>query len=87
MLKTNLPNTIASYSEAFAFLKELYDNQEAWHPEDSPHDIDLFTKEDADKLEELIQQIYELAIDPCDIYCTIMEQDPENLWFRGNQNI
>ena len=79
-MKTKLPKYIRSISGAKKLLKELHKNKEGYHPEDDANDIvisidgkeegKLFTKEEADKLNELMQQIYALPevtdeFDPC----------------------
>lgn len=76
-MKTNLYRTIATVEDAKAFLKELYDNKELFHPEDDAHDIiwaemtdeEKPTKEECDRLNELMASCYEVAdiekFDPC----------------------
>jgi len=69
-MKTKLPNSIKSIDEAKAFLLELIKNDEIYHPDDSAHDIItrednfLFTFPEAEMLEKLMQDIFEL----CDVY-------------------
>lgn len=64
-MKTPIPNAITSIEEAKAWLKALHSNNEEYHPEDDAHDIingrtgqPLCTKEEADKLNALMGQIY-----------------------------
>lgn len=75
-MKTKLPKVINTISQAKRFLTELYKNEESYHPEDDANDIvgDLFTKEEADQLNKLMNDIYNLpgnnsaqdmAFDPC----------------------
>lgn len=39
-MKTKLPDAITSIEEAKAFLTDLYNNGESYHPEDNAHDVD-----------------------------------------------
>lgn len=78
-MRTPLPEQISTIDEAKAFLKALYDNGESFHPEDDPHDIghqdaagqwiDLFTREEADQVENLMDQAWKTMQgtdeDPC----------------------
>lgn len=66
-MKTTLPTTITTIEEAEAFLTDLYNNGESYHPEDDAHDIvwsgDIFgfpSRDDAMQLNELMHQIYAL---------------------------
>jgi hypothetical protein len=81
-MKTNLPDAINSIEEAKLYLSELLKNHEAYHPEDDAHEIvwghgGVFpTKEECDKLNKLMGDIYnlegnkdkypDLAFDPCE---------------------
>lgn len=72
-MKTSLPIAIHTIAEAKKFLKELYNNNESFHPEDNAKDIitsngkRLFTDSEADKLNALMDQIYYLkSFDPCE---------------------
>jgi hypothetical protein len=65
-MRTRLPLRIDTVEEAKEFLTDLYNNGEAYHPEDDAHDIiwvgtevSMFEK---DRLNELMQNIYDL---PC----------------------
>ncbi len=75
-MKTVLPVSINSVEEAKAFLTELHKNNETFHPEDDAHDLsgDLFTSDEADQLNKLMEDIYNLpgnesvqtmVFDPC----------------------
>lgn len=66
-MKTRLPNHITTIEEAKTFLKELYDNDETFHPEDDAHDIAwnlpdnlVPTHEECEKLNHLMDDIYDL---------------------------
>lgn len=63
-MKTQLPEKISTVEEAKKFLKELRDNDEVYHPEDSAHDIvwDCAspTDEECDQLDSLMRDIYNL---------------------------
>lgn len=58
-MKTILPTTISTKEEAVDFFRNLYINGEAFHPDDDANDLsgDPFTKEEGDKLNNLIEQI------------------------------
>lgn len=63
-MKTKLPQSITTQAEAEAFLKELYNNGEIYHPEDDAHGIiwnlpegqDEPTNEECDLLNDLMDQ-------------------------------
>lgn len=80
-MKTTLPTEIKSIEEAKSFLTDLFNNNEGFHPEDDANDViwnlpeeEKPSKEDCDKLNELMGNIYDLegnedyqnmAFDPC----------------------
>jgi hypothetical protein len=78
-MKTTLPIAIHTIAEAKKFLKELYINDESFHPEDCAKNIiiyktgkRLFTDSEADKLNSLMDQIYYLKdFDPCGYIITL----------------
>jgi hypothetical protein len=61
-MKTILPEKISTIKEAKDFLTELHKNGESFHPEDDANDLvgDPFTKEEGDKLNQLMADIYNL---------------------------
>lgn len=71
-MKTKLPQSIYRIDEAILLLTALHNNGEAFHPEDDANDLsgDPFTKEEGNKLNALMQDIYNLTganqIDPCE---------------------
>jgi len=70
-MKTTLPNKIETVEEAKKFLTDLYNNNEAFHPDDNAHDIiwpdkPNPSKEELDKLNELMEACYKVC-DPCEI--------------------
>lgn len=73
-MKTILPKSINSIEDANKLLRELFENNESFHPEDDAHDVidvhtnkEIFTEEEADKLNDLIGQMYEIdGYDPCE---------------------
>lgn len=79
MMKTTLPESISTIEEANAFLTELNNNREVFHPEDDAHDIiwdmpkeHAPTHDECDKLNSLMEQMYEIeGYDPCEIICTL----------------
>lgn len=74
-MKTNINITISNSEEAKNFLTELYNNNEAYHPEDSAQNIidyktgeNIFTNIEAFHLDELMNSVYEHAdFDPCEL--------------------
>ncbi len=92
-MKTNLPEKISSIEEAKAFLLELCKNGESFHPEDNANDLtgNLFTKEEGDKLNSLMNDIYSLEgnessqsmiFDPCEF---ILDWEANNGGFGSDQ--
>lgn len=69
-MKTTLPEKITTVVEAKKLLRELHLNDEVFHPEDDANDLagDPFTKEEGNKLNALMSQIYSLSddFDPCE---------------------
>ena len=89
-MKTILPAKISTIKEAKEFLTSLHINGEAYHPEDSAADIvngktdkELFTAAEAEKLDGLMTDIYnlkgndgrhvDLAFDPCEFLLQLDE--------------
>lgn len=73
-MRTKLPEKITTMREAEEFLFLLHMNSEAFHPEDDANDLvgDPFTKEEGDKLNELMSQINEIHnFDPCEYLLSI----------------
>lgn len=80
MLRTNLPDSITSKSEAVYFLTTLYKNGESFHPEDDANDIVWAncspTKQECDKLNTLMDQIYKIPdFDPYAVLLDLLKQD------------
>ena len=71
-MKTVLPNEIKTVEQAKAFLTDLHNNGEAYHPEDDAHEIVWNTEErpttnDMNMLNFLMDEIYKLPdFDPCE---------------------
>ena len=93
-MKTVLPNEIKTVEEAKAFLTALHENGESYHPEDNAHGIawgsipsdQIPTKEECDKLNKLMRDIYNLpgnekgpnlAFDPCGFFLDLMYPPPK----------
>lgn len=71
-MKTRIPEALTSMDDVRAYLKELHDNNEAYHPEDDAREIDnLFTREEGERLNETMNRVYEICNahgeDPCEI--------------------
>lgn len=70
-MKTNINTSIRTQKQAKKFLKELYLNNESFHPEDDAHDI-IFShikvsQEDRDTLNKRMEDIYDIGgFDPCE---------------------
>lgn len=64
-LKTSIPDTITTIDQAKEYLKQLFDNNESYHPDDSADsiswDVEL-TPEKAAQMDILMNSIYNL---PC----------------------
>lgn len=88
-MKTVLPQAIGTIEEAKAYLTELYNNREAYHPEDSASDClgrnGKATPEECTQLDKLMEDIYnlpgnddkphdEIAFCPCEF---ILNLDPD----------
>lgn len=75
-MKTHLPESIQTVCQAEQFLRELNNNSEVFHPEDNAHDIVWQsappTPDEADRLNRLMDDIYELSnFDPCEYLLTL----------------
>ncbi|HEY9361623.1 MAG TPA: hypothetical protein VIQ00_00075 [Chitinophagaceae bacterium] len=74
-MKTVLPEKITTIAEAKSFLTDLFNNNEGYHPEDDAKDIFTNDVDEAEKLNGLMQDIYNLegnqnypknmVFDPC----------------------
>lgn len=105
-MKTALPAAIATIEEAKAFLTNLHNNGESYHPEDCAHEVGVyqantnnfirtFSPSEADKLNELFEQIYNLEgnnsnhknpiFDPCEFILSI-DLDYQMMIKLDNQN-
>lgn len=76
-MRTTLPDTIKTESEAGAFLTDLHNNGEAFHPDDNAHDIIWHTcnptKHERDKLNDLMGQIAKIPnFDPCSVFVALL---------------
>ena len=80
-MKTILPESISTVKEAKAFLTDLHNNNEAYHPEDSAKEIiwktcNAPTPEECEHLDKLMNDIYSIEgnqdcqnmiCDPCEV--------------------
>lgn len=84
-MKTVLPSSIETIEQAKAYLTDLYNNGEAYHPEDSAEGIAWFlpfnqipTDNECRQLNKLMDDIYRIAkgtdFDPCEF---LLELDPD----------
>jgi hypothetical protein len=64
-MKTVLPTSITTVEEAKAFLTDLYDNGEMFHPEDNAHDVVWQTctptYKEKEQLNKLMYEVFCLA--------------------------
>ena len=65
-MRTKLPEKISTIEEAQAYLTELFNNNEHYHPDDDAHDIiwhvsDPPTPEECDQLNKLMVDIFNLT--------------------------
>jgi hypothetical protein len=77
-MKTILPTTIKTIQQAKEFLTELYHNEESFHPEDDAFDIvwsqDEPSERDKHRLNSLMEDIYELEMNPCEFLLNLREE-------------
>jgi hypothetical protein len=83
-MKTTLPPNIITVEQAKNFLKALFDNGEAFHPEDNANDIEFNpppgveppTAAERALLNKLMEEIYNLGdFDPCDYLMELIENE------------
>jgi hypothetical protein len=67
-MKTKLPAALTTVEEIESFISELSANDEFFHLDDDPHDIitmptgeRLFTDEEADKVNDLLEQAFNIC--------------------------
>lgn len=71
-MKTKLPTKLTTLFDVALLIKNLGENEELYHPEDSAHDIVdekgnfLFTTDEAILLDELMSDAFELC-DVCEV--------------------
>lgn len=71
-MKTILPQSINTIDQAKAFLTDLFNNNETFHPDDDAHETvwsngERPTPAEADQLNKLMCDIDDLQLDPCEI--------------------
>jgi hypothetical protein len=72
-MKTILPSAISTKTEAETFLTDLHNNNESFHPEDDATDIEIFSENEGNKLNELMNQIYLIDdFDPCEFLLNLI---------------
>ena len=76
-MKTNLDQPITNADEAKAYLTELFNNGESYHPEDDANDIIWTdfepTEEELNRLNENMELVYKVAdFDPCGFLLKLM---------------
>lgn len=88
-MKTILPERIETREQAVEFLTQLYQNDEAYHPDDDARDqIDVQSREplcshdEGKRLNKLMCDIRRISVDPCDILMDLIHTDDE----KDNEN-
>jgi hypothetical protein len=83
-MKTKLPESINTVGEATAFLTELFNNGEAFHPEDAAQDILWALPEDQRptwyeciRLNTLMNECFHVDpdFDPCAVFCDLLQTE------------
>lgn len=79
-MKTELPKGIFTVNEARRFLRKLFNNGEAFHPDDSAFGVIdgstgmmLFNDDEAGQLDTLVAQMQDLESDDFDICKFLLE--------------
>ena len=69
-MKTNLNRKIETIEDAKQFLSELFNNDEAYHPEDNANDIEFKTAkvsaQEREALNPLMNDCFIKGFDPCE---------------------
>lgn len=84
-MKTVLPSSIETIEQAKAYLTDLYNNGESYHPEDGAENVswnlhanDIPTETECIFMDKLMNDIYRIAkgtdFDPCEF---LLELDPD----------
>lgn len=79
-MKTNLNRTITTIDEAEAFLNELFEHKEYFNPDDNAHEV-IFstcpdpTREEKDKLNDLMSQVWKFHNDPHEFLLDLINDD------------
>ena len=86
-MKDNQTNTIKPYftvnihteDQAKKFLNKLYEDGLMYHPEDDAHEIltdngELFSADEADLLNERMNEIWGILDDPCEYVLTLISK-------------
>ena len=87
-MNTNKTNTIKPYfmvhihreDQAKGFLDKLYEDGLMYHPEDDAHEIitnegELFTADEADLLNERMNEIWGILDDPCEYVLKLISKN------------
>lgn len=88
-MKTVLPVAITTIEQAKAYLTDLYNNGEAYHPEDNAHSIAWSlpvqpTTDEREQLNKLMNDIYALKrIDPCE-FILDLDSRPITITVKGD---
>lgn len=84
-MKTTIPAEIKTYDQAYAFLKELHNNGEIFHPDDDPSSvgyrnetgdwITLFKPDEAALVNKAMNECFNVNADPSAIAMDIMDRE------------
>lgn len=87
-MKTNLDRTITTQDEAEAFLSELFENGESFHPEDAAQDIiwalpkeQQPTRNECVMLNNLMNECFHVSdeFDPCEYLNDLREEEERRM--------
>lgn len=76
-MKTTIPDTIATPEKAKAFFLALEQNGELFHIDDDATTIDIFTKEEGTRLNELLEEAFE-ALGQHELWEQMPETNPQD---------
>lgn len=77
VLKTTLPDSITTLDQAKAYLTNLYNNGESYHPDDDSKDcLNGISEQDGKHMNMLMDQVFELfTANGLDVYMFLLDLD------------
>lgn len=86
-MKTNINNVLTSVEEAEQYLKDLFTNDEAYHPEDDAQDI-IFgfdvTKAERTQMNMRMDEVWYFIPDPCGIIVKLLAEKNTEIYAKFN---